>query len=373
MSTASEQQASQEPVLRVLSLDGGGIRGYLTARILVEIEKYLDGKTNSQKPLGQRFDLVVGTSTGGLIALGLAVGKTAKEVLEFYETYGPKIFGGKENKEKENDDGQNQSSCSKNPSESIHKNKRRSWFSALFQPQFRGDALKASLENELFKEKKFLRDISRPRVAVISVGLDTGMMRKYASNYFPLHVGREDEELVDCALATTAAPTFFPVQEKLKHSNDLVDGGLVANNPAMIALIDACKILEIEDGKRKPGSEYAANVKMLSVGTGQVRPLPYYSPRCADLFLSNIRRMRKGGLLHWAKAIPEVFISCQSALVEFQMSFFLPRDNYLRINPQIHPIELDDVGRMDELKNYSNLTQEHEKKLLDLFPRDSRD
>lgn len=340
----SEQQAEtspQEPILRVLSLDGGGIRGYLTARILAEIEKYLDSQLGTSMPLGQRFDLVVGTSTGGLIALGLAVGKTAKEVLAFYENAGPRIFS---------------------------KEERRWWGSALFKPKFRGAALKSCLENELFKDKKLLSEITHPRVAVTSVGLDTGMLRKHASNYFPTHRGREEETLVNCALATTAAPTFFPVKEKMKHSNDLVDGGLVANNPAMIALIDACKILARRDDPPKPERVYAANVKMLSVGTGQVKPLPYYCPRHMDSFLSNIRWMRNGGLLHWAKPIPEVLISCQSALVEFQMSFFLPGENYLRINPQIHPIGLDEVERMQELKNYSSLTQQQEKKLHDLFP-----
>lgn len=338
----NEEQASQEPILCVLSLDGGGIRGYLTARILVEIEKYLNLKTNSQKPLGERFDFVVGTSTGGLIALGLAVGKTAQEVLEFYEKSSPTIFG---------------------------KNERRSWVCSLLKPKFHGDALKTCLEDNLFKEKKLLSEISHPDVAVISVALDTGMFRKHASNYLPLHTSRIDETLVDCALATTAAPTYFPVKEKMKHSSDLIDGGLVANNPAMIALIDACKILARNDALANSERKYADRIKLLSVGTGQVRPLPYYCPRGGDSFLSNIQRMRQGGQLHWAKPIPEVFISCQSALVEFQMNFFLPPENYLRINPQIHPIALDEVERMGELKNYSNLTQEQEKKLLDLFSR----
>ncbi|MGH8474870.1 MAG: patatin-like phospholipase family protein [Methylococcales bacterium] len=278
-----EQYTSREPILRVLSLDGGGIRGYLTARILVEIEKYLNVKTNAQKPLGERFDFVVGTSTGGLIALGLAVRKTAQELLEFYETYGMEIFG---------------------------KTEKCSWLSALFKRKFRGEALKNHLEKDFFTTKKLLSEITHPHAAVISVALDTGMLRKYASEYLPLHGARVDESLVDCALATTAVPTFFPVREKMKHFSDLVDGGLVANNPAMVALIDACKILAISDSQRKPEREYASKVKMLSAGTGQVRPLPYYCAKAADYFLSNIKRMRQGGLLHWAKPIPEVLMSC---------------------------------------------------------------
>lgn len=336
----TEEHASSERILRVLSLDGGGIRGYLTAQILVEIEQYLNSTTNSQQPLGERFDFIVGTSTGGLIALGLAVGKTAEEILSFYKKFAKKVFDKKE---------------------------QRSWIWSLLNPKFDGNNLKTFLEAELFNEKKLLSDISSPNVAVTSVALDTGMLRKHASNYLPLHAGRMGETLVNCALATTAAPTFFPVLENTEYSSDLIDGGLVANNPAMIALIDACKILAKADAQPKAEREYATQVKMVSVGTGQVRPLPYYCAKGMDFFLSNIQRMRQGGLLHWAKPISEVFLSSQSALAEFQMNFFLPRENYFRINPQIHPIGLDEVDRMEELKNYSNLTQEHEKRLQDLL------
>jgi patatin-like phospholipase/acyl hydrolase len=62
---------------RILSLDGGGVRGYLTAAYLAEAEEYLDRITESRKPLGERFDLICGTSTGAIIALALATGKTA--------------------------------------------------------------------------------------------------------------------------------------------------------------------------------------------------------------------------------------------------------------------------------------------------------
>lgn len=351
-----EQDSPQEPMLRVLSLDGGGIRGYLTTRILVEIEKYLDTQTKDPKPLGKRFGLIVGTSTGGLIALALAIGKTAEEICEFYETAGPEIFS----------------------KPAIYDREKKFRWEAFFwraktrffRPKFDSQVLKALLKAKLFGDKK-LSDIKNddPQVAVTSVALDTGMLRKHASNYFPLHAGRESETLVDIALATTAAPTYFAVAKEVEHSTDLVDGGLVANNPAMIALIDACKMLAKKGGPPKPEREYATNVKMLSVGTGQVKPLPYYCPRGVDSLLSDIRKMRGGGgLLHWAKPIPEVFISCQSALVEFQMNFFLPPENYLRINPQIHPIGLDEVERMQELKNYSSLTQQQEKNLHDLFP-----
>src|SRR5262245_37057247 len=74
---------------RILSLDGGGIKGVFPASFLAELEQNLD------RPIGDYFDLIVGTSTGGIIALGLGLGLSAKEVLSFYEDHGPRIFAGR--------------------------------------------------------------------------------------------------------------------------------------------------------------------------------------------------------------------------------------------------------------------------------------
>ena len=77
---------------KVLTLDGGGIKGYLTAKILKNIEQSLNEYRSEDINLGQRFDLIVGTSTGGIIATALAIGKSAKEIFELYETLIPKVF-----------------------------------------------------------------------------------------------------------------------------------------------------------------------------------------------------------------------------------------------------------------------------------------
>ena len=62
---------------KILSLDGGGVRGYLSAKILSNLEDYLNNRAKEEMPIGQRFDFIAGTSTGGIIALALALGKTA--------------------------------------------------------------------------------------------------------------------------------------------------------------------------------------------------------------------------------------------------------------------------------------------------------
>jgi len=73
---------------KILSIDGGGIRGIYPATILAEIEKSLP------EPLCKYFDLIAGTSTGGIIALGIGLGFKASEIVNFYEKYGANIFGG---------------------------------------------------------------------------------------------------------------------------------------------------------------------------------------------------------------------------------------------------------------------------------------
>src|SRR5947208_9525326 len=77
---------------RILSLDGGGTRGFLSANILKNIEGYLNHKTSDNQTIGQHFDLIAGTSTGGIIALALAVGMSAKDITRFYEENIPLIF-----------------------------------------------------------------------------------------------------------------------------------------------------------------------------------------------------------------------------------------------------------------------------------------
>jgi hypothetical protein len=73
---------------KILTIDGGGIKGVFPASFLSSIEEHIDGRVSDY------FDLIVGTSTGGIIALGLGLGFPAKDILAFYKQYGPAIFGG---------------------------------------------------------------------------------------------------------------------------------------------------------------------------------------------------------------------------------------------------------------------------------------
>ena len=87
MSDKSLQREADERPRRILSIDGGGILGTFPAAFLAEMEKDLD------HPIGSYFDLIAGTSTGGILAIGLAMGIPASSLLDLYEKPGPEIFG----------------------------------------------------------------------------------------------------------------------------------------------------------------------------------------------------------------------------------------------------------------------------------------
>ena len=83
-----DEEKEQHPKRRILCIDGGGIRGTFPAALLAGLEQHLQGR-----PIGSYFDLIAGTSTGGIIAIGLAMGLRASELLDLYEQRGPEIFG----------------------------------------------------------------------------------------------------------------------------------------------------------------------------------------------------------------------------------------------------------------------------------------
>ena len=87
MDIRMSRSGNKRQIRRILSIDGGGIKGTMPAAFLAGLEDDLG------QPIGRYFDLIAGTSTGGIIALGLGLGRTAKELLELYERRGPVIFG----------------------------------------------------------------------------------------------------------------------------------------------------------------------------------------------------------------------------------------------------------------------------------------
>jgi hypothetical protein len=330
----ANEQKDPGDTFHILSLDGGGVRGVLPARLLANVEAYLNGQDESDTPLGQRFDLIAGTSTGGLIALGLAAGLRASEILKFYEKHIPRIFG--------------------------KSNKR--WFPGQFiHPKYGPTVLENALQEIL--QDQTLNDVVTD-VCIPAVSLQNAAPRFYKSGYLSRNAARLDEKLVDIGLSTSAAPVFFPAHSA-KYSTNLIDGGLCANNPAMVALVEAMQFEKPSHrgvpapppGQKRP----AENITMLSLGTGEQCALPY-----------RINRLRAGGFATWAvrrditkrlwkPTLPlvETLMQSQSQVAHFQASFLLSPTNYLRVNPQLKfPMALDDAGKLDELKNLADMSVE---------------
>ncbi len=212
---------------RILSLDGGGIRGVIEATLLGRLELWCPGFLANA-------DLIAGTSTGGILAIGLAAGMTPADLRDLYVEHGAEIFA----------------------------NKRVN----VAEPRYDNKNLLRLLRGHIGDRTL---DALRRRVLISSFDLDNqdrfaaiappGSRRTWKAKFFhnfPNDDSDGDELAVDVALRTSAAPTYFPIVD------GFVDGGVIANNPAMCALAQAL------DPKRGAGRTLD-EVRVLSLGTGQ--------------------------------------------------------------------------------------------------------
>ena len=170
--------------------------------------------------------------------------------------------------------------------------------------------------------------------------------RFHKSAYNHKNKPREDELLSNAINASASAPSYFPVKEKLIYSSNLIDGGIVANNPSLVALIDSFSFTE-HDNKD--------DVVLLSVGTGKACEIPY---DVEPLQNTTIKWLRQNGSI----PLVEILMNSQVALAEFQTSFLMDKlgckNQYERINPSLGiKIQLDDANKIDLLKNLADLDQ----------------
>lgn len=262
---------------RVLAIDGGGIKGVFPAAFLADIEKTLG------EPIADYFDLIVGTSTGGVIALGLGMGLSAQEILDFYEIHGPKIFKG---------------------------NRKLRFLRQLGAAKYDSKPLRDALV-EVFGDRKLGE--SKTRIMVPSLNLETGEIHVFKTAHHQRFVNDYKERVVDVAMATAAAPTYFPTH-RLDTGVPLIDGGMWANNPMGPAAVEAVGVLEWSKG----------DVQLLSVG-------------CTTAVANNQADRRNGlGLTtYWAQRVLNVVMSGQSSSSLGTAQLLLGHDNIQRISPVV--------------------------------------
>ncbi|SDG05060.1 CBASS cGAMP-activated phospholipase [Rhodobacter capsulatus] len=282
---------------RILSIDGGGILGLLPTLVLAEIEKrYLGGE-----PIGQHFDLIAGTSTGGIIALGLGQGMSAQEISKIYIERGDMIF----------------------PQGS----RLTRWLRRLRQLAMYGYN-RTALENELRRIfQTNLLGSSKVPLCIPAFEGRYGEPYIFKTPHHPDYKRDQYEKLVDVGVSTAAAPTFFSAIKRDGYT--FIDGGVWANNPVMVALVEALSCFEIE----------RRQVRIVSLGTGQTR------------FRAS-RRLQFGGRLLWASGFYAAAMRSQSHNALGQAYLLVGKDQVLRLDaPETATwIEMDDVRRaIDEL------------------------
>ncbi len=196
---------------KILSIDGGGIRGVFPAAYLAEFEKEIN------HPIHEYFDLIAGTSTGGIIAIGLAMGITAKEILELYESRGPEIFS----QQRAGFVGR------------IQQNLRNfKWI--FWGPKYDTHALQVAL-TDILGEKRVGE--AKTRLMIPAWHRQTNAVYIFKTAHHKRLSTDYKDSAVDAAMATAAAPTYF---REFITSRDvgLVDGGVWANNPTGFAVAE---------------------------------------------------------------------------------------------------------------------------------------
>ena len=200
---------------RVLSIDGGGLKGAMPAAFLAEIERA------TAKRIVDHFDLVVGTSTGGIIALGIGLGLPCSEILGFYREKGPAVFG-----------------QSGGPLRTALTRGWR-WAKGVVRHRHPAEPLRGALAG-VFGTRRLGESLTR----LVVPAWDSLECRPYL--FKTAHRPRFEVDhavpAAEVALATAAAPTYLPAH-RLRGGLELVDGGVWANNPATVAAVEATAVL----------------------------------------------------------------------------------------------------------------------------------
>lgn len=273
----------------VLAIDGGGIRGIIPAKILTMLE-------SSGKPCCIQFDLIAGTSTGGIIALGLSAGIPAKELLGIYtssaSTIFPRSFWGKVKS-----------------------------LGGLLDEKYPTKPLRKALLN-VFGERIFDKMFLKTNCLITAYDIERREPR-----FFKSYNSGAAKTIVDVALSTAAAPTYFEPVRIYDFAQDdyevFIDGGLTAQNPALCAYIEAKKLWPNED------------IRVLSIGTGvDCRPIHY-------------DKARDWGIAGWARPILETLFDASMKVAHHHMSQLLDAKSYLRLQAEL-PKDLSAMDAVDK-------------------------
>ncbi len=267
---------------RILALDGGGIKGAFTAAALATLSKQLD------EPIAERFDLIAGTSTGGILAIGLGMGLSPSEMLKFYRERGPTIF----------------------PMMRRHQRLGR-WARHWIKPKHSQRVLLNELKKAYFAEgsERALGD-SITRLVVPAFDTVSGVCHTFRTPHHPLLTGDRNTSAAEVALATAAAPTYFAAARVRNAISDVpyFDGGVWANCPALAAIVEAVCYLQVPLNR----------IDVLSIGTTDE---PF-----------SVKAKVAAGILRWNRTLISLLMNAQVDSAVRHAQQLVGEARFLRIN-----------------------------------------
>jgi patatin-like phospholipase/acyl hydrolase len=296
---------------RILSLDGGGLKGAFTASVIATWEKHTGLK------IVDYFDIIAGTSTGGILAIGLGLGFTGQELLDFYQKRGPIIFP-----------------VSRFHSKIFHQIKQ------FIKPKYSQEVLFKELQ-KVYNQNgvtRYLKD-AKCRLVIPSYHAIAGVSHLFRTPHHKDLTADAETEAACAALATASAPTYFNAAKiaNAVANSSYFDGGVWANAPAMAAIIEAVCFLRIP----------IERIEVLSVGTTDE---PF-----------TVSKKTKAGIIQWNKKLIDLLMNAQqeSSLKLAKQLVGSPR--FLRVN-EITP---NGKYKLDSVKEINDLASLGERKALE--------
>jgi len=287
---------TDKSTFRILTIDGGGLRGIYPAFILKRMEEEFKITWNKD------FQLIAGTSTGSIIAAGLACGKSASDMLSLYEKHAQTIF-----------------------------HRRLFHRFGLLGSRYHNNGLKIALD-EAFGDIR-LGEVCTPLI-IPSTNIGNGCVHVFKSAYDPGFVRDKNVFVKDAVLASCSAPTYFDPCTVMEYA--LADGGLWANNPALVAAIDAKRRLKIS----------LDQLSVLSLGTGTSKQ--FYPQKKRWYF----RFMGWGFATRWQRQnFIAMLLNLQSETATNMLGLLLDKSQILRLSFESdQPLPLDDLREIQDLK-----------------------
>lgn len=320
-------------IKRILSIDAGGIRGIIPARVLVDIEAMLQDRDGPDVRISDYFDLVAGTSTGGLLCCMLLCPEdpeprtgepcrpryTAREALDIYVDNGALLFA-----------------------RGFTQKVRR--VAGLFDERYPSTGFRQVLDSHIPAradpdEHLMLSELLRPCVIPT---YNTALPGPDFFKQHQAHLPGRNFTVRDVALATSAAPSYFEpmaATSEIGASWPFVDGGVFASNPAMCAYAEARKLFGVG----------VADMAMLSLGTG-AKERSYLHDEIKDW-----------GLPQWARGVLDMMMSGSECVVDHQLATMFGTgggngsERYLRLQADLTEAP-DSVAKMDNISS-DNLAQ----------------